>query len=183
LTFDFRAAVLARHPEILQRTREEQLQLARAGSLNLEQLGQMPYLEQVLLEVERLHPPVGGGFRGVVKPFEYQGFYVPAGWRALYSIFATHSIPEIYPKPDNFNPDRFSPQRQEQKQRSFSLIGFGGGSRICVGLAFAKMEMKIVAAHLLRSYRWEILPNQSLDPVYIPTNRPKNGLQVRFSPL
>lgn len=44
------------------------------------------------------------------------------------------------------------------------------------------MEMKIVAAHLLRSYHWEILPNQSLEVVAVPTNRPKDGLRVRFQP-
>lgn len=173
-------AELARHPEVLQRAREEQLQLASSGELNLEQLGQMPYLEQVLWEVERLHEPVAGGFRGVVKPFEFKGFYVPEGWMALYSILGTHRTSEIYPEPERFDPDRFSPHRLEHKQRPFSLIGFGGGARICIGIAFAKMEMKIIAAHLLRGYEWEILPNQSLDIVRIPTSRPKDGLRVRF---
>ncbi len=58
---------LARHPEVLQRAREEQLKLADISPLTLQQLGQMPYLEQVLWEVERLRPSVGAGFRGVVK--------------------------------------------------------------------------------------------------------------------
>ncbi|TVP60623.1 MAG: cytochrome P450 [Nodularia sp. (in: Bacteria)] len=174
---------LARHPEILQRAREEQLQLVTKGALDLEQLGQMPYLDQILWEVERMHPPVGGGFRGVVKDCEFKGFHIPAGWQVLYSIFVTHRLEEIYPHPETFDPDRFSPQRQDNKQSPSKLIGFGGGPRICIGIAFAKMEMKIVAAHLLRSYHWEILPHQSLDPVRIPTNHPKDGLRVRFSPL
>jgi len=169
---------LARHPEVLQRARAEQLQLQQHGELNLEQLGQMPYLEQVLWEVERLHPPVGGGFRGVVKEFEFKGFHVPAGWMALYSIIGTHGMTEIYPEPERFDPDRF-----QHKQRPFSLIGFGGGPRVCIGIAFAKMEMKIVAAQLLRGYQWEILPNQSLEQVRIPTNRSKDGLRVRFQSL
>ncbi|MDZ7956950.1 MAG: cytochrome P450 [Aulosira sp. DedQUE10] len=173
---------LARHPEVRELARKEQLQLASKGALNLEQLGQMPYLEQVLLEVERLHSPVGGGFRGVIKDFEFNGFHVPAGWQLLYSIFVTHSLEEIYPQPERFDPDRFSTQRQENKQYPYSLIGFGGGPRICIGIAFAKMEMKIIAAHLLRSYDWEILPNQSLATVRIPTNHPKDGLRVRFQP-
>lgn len=50
-------------------------------------------------------------------------------------------------------------------------------------MAFAKMEMKIVASQLLRGYQWEILPNQSLDTVRIPTNHPKDGVRVRFQPL
>ena len=171
---------LGRHPEVLQRAREEQLSLASEGGMSLEQLGKMQYLEQILNEIERLHPPVGGGFRGVVKPFEFNGFHVPAGWMLSYSIPGTHQLASIYPEPKRFDPDRFSPERQENKQKPFSLIGFGGGPRICLGIAFAKLEMKIVAAQLLRSYQWELLPQQSLDPVAIPMRRPKDGLRVRF---
>ncbi len=171
---------LARHPEVKQRAISEQLQLAKQGKLNLEQLGQMPYLEQVLSEVERLYPPVGGGFRGVVKDFEFKGYHIPAGWQVLYSILQTHRIQEIYPEPERFDPERFNPQRKENK-RPFSLIGFGGGSRVCIGIAFAKMEMKIIAAHLLRNYDWEILPNQSLEVVRVPTTRPKDGFKVKFN--
>ncbi|MGF1939364.1 MAG: cytochrome P450 [Nostoc sp. ChiQUE02] len=174
---------LARHPEVLKTARVEQLQLATKGNLDLEQLGKMPYLEQILSEIERLHQPVGGGFRGVIKDFEFNGYHVPAGWQLFYAIVTTHSLKEIYTQPERFDPDRFSPQRQENKKYPFSLVGFGGGPRICIGIAFAKMEMKIIAAHLLRSYHWEILPNQSLEVVTVPTNRPKDGLRVRFQPL
>ncbi len=173
---------LALHPEVLQRARDEQFELA-SQELSLEQLGKMPYLDQVLAEVERLHPPVAGGFRGVVKPFEFHGYYIPAGWMVSYSIKLTHQLPEIYPKPQHFDPDRFSPQRQEHKQRPYSLIGFGGGPRICIGIAFAKMEMKIIAAHLLRNYEWKLLPNQNLEDTRFPTSRPKDGLRVQFQKL
>ncbi|MBX9255730.1 cytochrome P450 [Desmonostoc muscorum CCALA 125] len=171
---------LARHPEVLEKAREEQLQLANKDDLDLEQLGKMPYLEQVLWEVERLYQSVGGGFRGVIKDFEFKGFHVPAGWQLYYSIRTTHQIEEIYSQPERFDPERFSPQRQEHKKYPFSLVGFGGGPRVCIGIAFAKMEMKIVASHLLRNYHWEILPNQNLDSVQLPTNHPKDGLRVRF---
>ena len=170
---------LGRNPEILQRARDEQQQLSQQGPLSLEQVSQMPYLDRILLEVERLHPPVGGGFRRVVKPFEFNGYQVPAGWLAIYSILGTHRLDEIYPEPERFDPDRFA----DGKAKPFSLIGFGGGPRVCVGLAFAKLEMKIVAAHLLRGYRWELLPNQSLKPVQVPTRHPKDGLRVRFEKL
>jgi cytochrome P450 len=51
------------------------------------------------------------------------------------------------------------------------------------GLAFAKLEMKLVAAHLLRHYNWQLLPNQSLEAVRIPTRRPQDRLRVQFRPL
>jgi Cytochrome P450 len=193
---------LARHPEVLERARTEQFQILQqtltplpvgqsqntapipasptCPSLTLEQLGNMPYLEQILSETERLHPPVAGGFRGVVKPFEFQGYQIPAGWLVQYSILQTQRSPEIYTHPEQFDPDRFSPERQESRQAPFSLIGFGGGPRICLGIAFAKLEMKIVMTYLLRDYAWELLPEQNLEPVIVPTRRPKDGLKVRF---
>lgn len=167
---------LAQNPEVLAKARAEQ-NAFQGAEMTLEQLGKMPYLDQILSEVERLHPPVGGGFRGVVKPFEFNGYHVPAGWMVLYSILVTHRLPELYPNPHQFNPDRFHPS---QKQRPFSLIGFGGGPRLCIGIAFAKMEMKVVAAHLLRHYEWELLTNQDLKNVAVPTSRPKDGLKVKF---
>ncbi len=173
---------LARHPEVWQRAQAEQQDLATQGPLSLEQIGKMPYLEQIFNEIERLHPPVGGGFRGVIKPFELNGYHVPAGWLAQYSILHTHRLPDLYPDPDRFDPERFSPDRPDKPQ-PFSLIGFGGGSRICIGLAFAKLEMKLIAAQLLRHYHWQLLPNQNVEPVQIPTRRPKDGLKVRFTAI
>ncbi|MEQ8385559.1 MAG: cytochrome P450 [Coleofasciculus sp. A1-SPW-01] len=177
------AMALAQHEDVLAKARAEQQQFTTEGAVTFEQLKQMPYLEQVLREVERLYPPVAGGFRGVVKSFEYQGYHIPAGWQALYRIQGTHQDSEVYTNPEQFDPDRFSPERAEHKQQEFSLVGFGGGPRICLGLAFAQMEMKIFAAHLLRHYRWELLPKQNLTMDAIPTLHPRSGLQVRFGKL
>lgn len=171
---------LARHPELLERSRREQSDL-NTEVLTVESLSKMTYLDRVIAEVERMHPPVGGGFRGVVKPFEFKGYRVPAGWMAQYSIAHTHRLPDLHPNPETFDPDRFSPERSPLRQHPFSLVGFGGGPRICVGIAFAKLEMKIVAARLLQRYQWQLEPGQNLDAVTIPTRRPKDGLQVEFA--
>jgi retinoid hydroxylase len=168
---------LARHPDVWQRARAEQQ--THPAAVSLEQMSKMPYLDQIFNEIERLHPPVGGGFRGVVKSFEWQGYQVPVGWLTQYSILHTHRLPELYPDPERFDPSRFDPN-QDHPPKPFSLIGFGGGSRICIGIAFAKLEMKLIAANLLRQYDWELLPNQRLDPVQIPTRRPQDGLKVKF---
>jgi retinoid hydroxylase len=172
---------LGRHPTVLQQAQQEQWTLAQQGDLSIEQISKMVYLDQILCEIERLHPPVGGGFRGVIKPFEFNGYQVPAGWLAQYSILYTHRLESLYPNPDTFNPDRFASGQQDQ--RSFSLLGFGGGPRICLGIAFAKLELKIIAALILRRYQWQMLPNQRLDAVTIPTRRPKDGLRVTFQQL
>lgn len=172
---------LAQHPEVWEQARQEQTRLMEtSGDVTLEQMRQMPYLDQIVKEIERLYPPVAGGFRGVVKDFEFNGYRVPAGWMALYRIDAAHRDRTIYTDPDRFDPDRFGPERAEHKRSDFSLVGFGGGPRICLGLAFAQLEIKQVAAHLLRHYTWHLVPNQNLEMTPIPTLRPRSGLKVVF---
>jgi cytochrome P450 len=171
----------AQHPEVLQRLREEQQQLSLASPLTLENLKQMTYLEQVIKEVMRMIPPVGGGFREVIESFEFQGYQIPQGWSIQYQIAQTHQDSEVYPDSDRFDPDRFSPDKAEDKQASFAYIPFGGGLRECLGKEFARLEMRIFASMLLKNYQWELLPNQSLELVTIPTPHPRDGLKIKFS--
>ncbi|NJN76634.1 MAG: cytochrome P450 [Synechococcaceae cyanobacterium RL_1_2] len=171
---------LAQHPNILAQAQQEQSQFGDEP-LSFEQCRRMPFLNQILKEVERLYPPVAGGFRGVTKEFEFRGYHVPAGWKLLYQMRAAHQDPDIYHDPDRFDPDRFSPDRNEQKNADFSLVGFGGGPRVCLGLAFAQLEMKIFASLLLRHYRWELLPHQDLSLSPIPSLHPRSGLQISLT--
>jgi cytochrome P450 len=172
--------LLAQNPAALARARAEQ-QALRDQPLNFELLKQMPYLDQILKEVLRVLPPVGGGFRSVLQDCEYGGYQIPAGWQLLYQINATHQDPTIYPNPQEFDPERFG--RSEDKLKPFSHVPFGGGLRECIGKEFARLEIKLLAVRLLREYQWELLPEQDLTIVMIPTPKPKDGLKVRFSKL
>jgi cytochrome P450 len=89
-------------------------------------------------------------------------------------------MPELWHAPERFDPGRFAPPREEGR-RPFSLIGFGGGPRVCVGLAFAQMQMRIVMSHLLRTVQFELLPDQDFSPVAVPTPMPRDGLRVRLT--
>jgi retinoid hydroxylase len=144
----------------------------------------MSYLEQVLKEVLRLVPPVGGGFREVLQTCEYNGFCIPSGWNVLYQIGSTHQDEAVYPQPDRFDPDRFDPERTASlEEQKYGYVPFGGGIRECIGKEFARLEMKLFAVHLARYYDWKLLPNQDLEMATIPIPRPKDGLQVEFLPL
>lgn len=172
--------LLAQHPEILATARAEQQQLGIEEPLTLEHLKQMTYLEQVLQEVLRVLPPVGGGFREVLKLCEFNGYSMPPGWSILYQIGRTHQDSSVYQQPEQFDPERFNPKRAEDKSKPFAYVPFGGGIRECLGKEFAKLEMKIFAALLVRHYEWELLPEQSLELVMVPTPHPQDGLQVSF---
>jgi cytochrome P450 len=174
--------LLAQHPQVLERARQEQMELSDQ-TLTFEALKQMPYLDQILQEVLRVIPPVGGGFRTVLQNCEYGGFQLQAGWQLLYQINATHLDPQVYPDPQQFDPDRFDEARAENKQKPFAYLPFGGGLRECIGKEFARLEIKLFAARLLREYQWELLPDQNLEMVVIPTPKTKDGLKVKFKKL
>lgn len=174
--------LMAQHPEVMAKARAEQAHF-QGQPLTLEILKQMPYLEQVLKEVLRLIAPVGGGFRTVLKSCEFDGYTLPEGWQVLYEINLTHQDSQVFKDPDTFDPDRFSPQRAEDKTKPFSHVPFGGGMRECLGKEFARLEMKLFAAKLLQDYTWDLLPDQDLSLVTIPTPHPKDELKVRLDPV
>jgi retinoid hydroxylase len=168
----------AQHPDILNRLRTEQ-QHYKNEPLTLETLKQMTYLEQVLKEVLRFTPPVGGVFRKILQTCSYGGYQLPKGWSVLGQIASTHTNPDYYPNPDTFDPDRFSPEALA-KPPKYGYIPFGGGLRECLGKEFARLEMKLFSVHLLRGYQWTLLPNQDLQLMVIPTPSPRDGLKVNF---
>jgi retinoid hydroxylase len=172
--------LMAQYPDVLAKIRQEQRDLNLSFPLTLEQLKKMTYLEQVLKEVLRFISPVGGGFREVIEPFEYEGYHIPQGWIIQYQIWQTHQDQSLYTNAEKFDPDRFAPDRLEDKQSSFGYIPFGGGLRECLGKEFARLEMRILATLLAHQYQWELLPNQDLSIRAIPSPAPRDGLKVHF---
>ena len=176
----------AQHPEITTRLRQEQQQWDAKHALRFEDFKQMTYLEQVLMEIMRIIPPVGGVFRTVLQTCEMSGYQIPQGWSVQCSIDSTHQDPALYPNPRKFDPDRFSSEQlaqQSVEQQKYGYVPFGGGIRECLGKEFARLEMKIFAANLLRHYEWQLLPDQDLDLMVVPSPRPRDSLKVSFTAL
>lgn len=172
--------LMAQYPEVLAKIRQEQEQFDYSQPLTLEQLKEMIYLEQVLKEVLRLVPPVGGVFREVIEDFDFQGYHIPKGWSVQLPILATHEDENLYPTPKQFNPERFSSESSTDKQPPFGYVPFGGGLRECLGKEFARLEMKCLAAMLARQFTWELLPDQDLTLQVIPSPYPRDGLRVKL---
>ena len=166
---------LREHPAVHQRLLEEQRRVVGDGELTLEHVKALDALDLVLKEVERLWPPISLCQRGVVEAVECGGYLLPPGTLVIYSPWVTHRLPEVFHDPDRFDPDRFASPREEHRAIPYSLVGFGGGPRLCIGQAFAQLEMKVVASLLLRRYRWDL---DGGDPPlrYVPTLYPRNGL-------
>jgi len=169
--------LLAQNPDVMAKVRAEQQQFPATEPLTLEQLKQMTYLEQVLREVLRLIPPVRAIFRTAINACEFGGYEIPKGWSVACGITQTHQDSQLYPEPERFDPDRFS---SERAPKPFSYVPFGGGLRDCLGKEFARLEMKLFAAKIVREFEWELLPDQELNLISLTAKHPGDGLRVKF---
>ena len=147
-----------------------------------EMLRKLPQLENFIKETGRLFAPVFQVPRVTLSETEYAGYRIPAGVRVRLSLAGTHMHPEVFANPNEFDPDRFAPPRREDRARPYSLVTFGGGPRICIGINFATIEIKVLAAHILRHYRLEAQPIPEKLHLGYWNSGPKFPLEVKFLP-
>lgn len=175
--------MLATRPEQCARVRAEVDALLPdpRGPIGVEALRAMKQLDNFIKETGRLYSPVINVPRGVVKDFEFGGYSVPAGTQVRLALAACHRLPAVWSDPARFDPDRFAPPREEDKRQQYALVTFGGGARICIGVNFANIETKALAAYVLRNYQLEPIPGQRLAHAGFWTAELSDGIAVRFS--
>ncbi len=155
---------LTRHPDVLAALVEE----ADSGGQELRQA--------TILEVQRARTVIDFAARRVYSPaYQLGEWTIPRGDSILVSIARIHENPEVFPEPERFDPQRYV----GSKPSAFAWIPFGGGTRRCVGAAFANMEIDVVLRTILRHF--------SIETTSAPGERwhgrgvaftPKNGGQV-----
>jgi cytochrome P450 len=176
--------LLATHPEVRARVEAEVDARAADGpaGLTFETLRQMEYLGHAVRETGRLHSPVTLVPRGVVAETEFAGHVIPAGAQVRLGLAGTHRIGRIFAAPERFDPDRLAPPREEDRKVPYSLVTFGGGPRICIGINFAQIEMRALAAYVLPRFRIEPIPGREPAPVHYITQVLPGGVPVRVRP-
>ncbi|HEY8809938.1 MAG TPA: cytochrome P450 [Solirubrobacterales bacterium] len=178
-TLTFMMHELARHPDVVEKLCEEQDRVLGGAPPTVDRLErEMPYLDMVLDEVLRLYPPAWIGPRRAVREFEFGGYTVPREAYVNYCSWASHRIPEFFPEPEAFIPERFTRERKAVLPRG-AYVPFGGGQRICIGKRFGQTEVKLVATMLLQRLRLDALPGRTMTVRQMPTLSPKGGLRMR----
>lgn len=152
----------------------------RAPTMN--DLRDMRYLEMCIKEALRLCPSVPLIARKLGEEVRLGKYTLPAGSNIFICPYATHRLPHIYPDPEKYDPERFSPQNLETRH-PYAYIPFSAGPRYCIGNRFAIMEMKTVVSRLLRSYQLLPVPGKtSFHATFRITLRASGGLWVRLKP-
>ena len=117
-------------------------------------------LNRFVEELLRIEPPVRGLSRMTTKEVTLGGKVLPAGSHLLLMYASANDQEEVFPQPRNFDISRPNIGRH---------LSFGGGVHRCVGLALARMEIKVAAREVVRRMDNIALSIQPEDIRYLPT--------------
>ncbi|MEU8901691.1 cytochrome P450 [Nocardia sp. NPDC048505] len=145
---------LGKHPEWQERVRVEAR--AAGAARTIADLDRMTELDLVIKESLRLMPPVPGFVRRAVRDTEILGHYIPAGTPVDLAYQVNHFLPELWSRPEIFDPERFGPDRREDKSHRLAWVPFGAGAHKCIGMHFGTLEVKTLVAELVRTYEWSL---------------------------
>ena len=149
-----------KYPEVKQKLYQEIESLKKDSDLSC--YAKLPYLTAVCKETLRIYPVAPLTFYRVPKhPITIQGYQFEAGTMLTPCIYLTHHREDLYPNPKQFKPERFL-------ERQYSLseyYPFGGGNRLCIGMALAQYEMKLVLAIILSQFKLSLADNRPIRPV------------------
>ena len=151
--------LLAQHPQITSELQEELDGRLRGAAPTLDQLGDLPRLQQVIDEGMRLFPPAVWMLRTTTAPCRIGPYALPEGARIVYSPAVTHRRPAVFPQPNRFRPDRW----ETIHPTPYEYLPFGAGPRRCLGATLAMTEMRVVLAILLQRFRPVIPPGTRVD--------------------
>ena len=169
---------LAKHPEWQERLFAEVSGLGE--TLTFEDLSEMTETSWVMKEALRRYPPLSTLPKYSNQAFEFEGFQVPADAMVITYPIHTHHMSELWDKPYDFDPLRFSEQRAEHKRHPYSWIPFSGGAHMCIGLHFAEMQIKLVMFELLKRYQWSVPEGYEMPVQQSPISKPKDDLPIRI---
>jgi len=170
--------LLSQHPRVLGELYEELSGALRGGAPSVEQLDHLPLLDRVIKESMRLLPPASLSLRVSTAPFELGPYQLPRGATVFFSQYITHHMPELYPEPERFLPDRWLAINPS----AYEYLPFGAGPRMCIGATFALLEIKIALALILQRCRLELRPGARIDRRLRITLSPQPGMPMTVLP-
>lgn len=174
LTIQYFLMCMAKHPEIQTKCQLEVDQIFEAnptawnnGTVGMESIqGGLKYLERCILETLRLYPPAYLQTRHISAPLdiEYKGntVRIPSNTAILSCNYWLHRNPDNFSHPTKFDPDRFLPE-EVAKRHAYVYMPFSAGPRNCLGQKLAMLQVKTMAAYLLR--RFEFSSPESIDEI------------------
>nr|XP_020658078.1 cytochrome P450 3A24-like isoform X1 [Pogona vitticeps] len=175
---------LATHPDVQQKLQEEiDKMLPNQAPPTYDVIFQMEYLDMVVNENLRIYPPAGRIDRVCKNTVEIHGVTIPKGTVVLLPAFVLHRIPEYWPEPEEFRPERFSKENKENID-PYTFLPFGVGPRNCIGMRFALLVLKLTMVILLQKFSFRTCKETPI-PLELKSQlfmQPKKPIKLKFVP-
>ena len=155
-------AEIINNPNVLEKLRKELDSIVGKTRLIQEtDIPNLPYLQAVVKETLRLHPPGPLVPREFQKECEIGGFYIPEKTRLVVNVYDIMRDPDLWVDPLKFMPERLlasskSGQEDERKEKVLKYLPFGSGRRGCPGSALGYMVVGTVIGVIVHGFEWRI---------------------------
>lgn len=154
-------AEVIHNPSVMSKAKKELEEVIGKGNpVEESDIGRLPYLQAVIKESLRKHPPAPVLLpRRAKKDVEIGGYTIPKGAQVLINEWAIGRNPKVWDKPNLFSPERFEGSELDVKGRHFQLTPFGSGRRICPGSPLAVRMLHLMLGSLINSFDWKLENN------------------------
>jgi cytochrome P450 len=169
--------LLSSNPDVAHRLRAELTSVLGGRPPCVADLAKLPYTLMVIQEAMRLYPPVWVTARRAIADDMVGGYRVRSNLALSVSPYAVHRDPAVWENPEDFDPERFAPERSKDRP-PYAYIPFGTGPRQCIGLGFAMTEAQLVLATLAQHFAPELIPGRPVIPQPLATLRPSGDLPM-----
>ncbi len=166
--------LLAQHPAVMHQLMDEIESVLGDAPPRAEQMPQLPFLHWVIKESMRILPPVPYTVRVAQQSLKVGPFEVPQETRVIASHYLTHHLPDLYPEPERFRPERWRNINPTQ----YEYLPFNAGPRTCIGGAFATQVLKISLAMILQRFRFTVVPRTRINRIVAISMNPRHGLPM-----
>lgn len=174
-------ALLDANPTVADRLYDEIDRVVGDGPVRRPHVTQLRYTKMVLDELLRLYPVAWLIPRTAVADDVIDGVRIPAGANLLISPYITQRMALFWDRPEVFDPERFTPERERQQHR-YAHFPFGGGPHLCLGQHLFYLEAQLIVATILRRFRFRLHRRTNPKPQVAASLRPRERVQLTLLP-
>jgi cytochrome P450 len=168
---------LSQNPDAEERLRSDIASVLGGRTPSVDDLGNLPLARMVLSEAIRMYPPIYAIAREAKQAFPVGDYTIPAGTLLLMSPYILQRDSRFFARPEEFDPWRWSSERDERPP-TFAYFPFGGGSRRCLGQGYAWQEGTLLLVTLLQRWRFQLVEGHKVAIRPLINLRPAGGMPM-----
>ncbi|KAG2626647.1 hypothetical protein PVAP13_3KG235800 [Panicum virgatum] len=158
ISVEWAMAELVRNPRVQKKLQEElDRVVGRDRIMSETDFQNLPYLQAVVKESLRLHPPTP-----LMLPHKAStnvkigGYNIPKGANVMVNVWAVARDPKVWSNPLEYRPERFLEESIDIKGSDFRVLPFGAGRRVCPGAQLGINLVTSMIGHLLHHFEWSL---------------------------